>query len=101
MGKVGQFKQDEVPESFNAMVWRGPKGCIGVSDASAIRSDKTGYTAVKIELRQDEIAKIIETGSVYLVLCVPHEVPIPPFWVGGHLHDAVGLADRRIEEAKE
>lgn len=97
MGNIGQFKQDELPEDFTAMVWRKPEGSVDVGDASAIRSDETGYTAVKIKFRQDELKQIAETGEVFLVLCLPHQYPIPPFWVGGHLHDAVGLARRSIQ----
>lgn len=96
MGITRAFKPEEIPHGFKPFTWEKPKGTQNCDNAKSIRSIETGYTAVKIGLRPDEIERIKETGEVYLVLCTPHSYPIPPFWVGANQSDAIKLADDEI-----
>lgn len=92
MGIPSGFKLNEIPQGFKEFTWGKPPGVKNCGDAASIRSEETGYTIVKMQLRPDEVERIKESGEVYLVLCSPHYSPIPPFWVGAHQRDAIRIA---------
>lgn len=95
MGIPIAFKADEfTPVLFERFTWKKPEGVENCDDAESIRSKKTGYTAVKIKLRPDEVKQVVESGEVYVVLCAQR---ISPFWVGAHRHDAMNLLEEELK----
>lgn len=96
MGSVAQLTQAEVADGFAAFVWGAPPGTAEVHDATSMRHTETGYTVVKFTLDEHELKRIEETGEVFLVLCSPPGMAIPPFWVGARIEDAQALAGRAI-----
>lgn len=97
MGVPKAFRSEEIPQGFKSFTWRKPAGSKNCGDAESIRSEKTGYTVVKIGLSPEEVQRVIEKGEVFLVLCSPHHHPIPPFWAGAFGLDAVTVADRELQ----